>query len=185
MSTFLATCPFTKVDSLRRIVKGPGLRPEMRDRQKTIVGADVIEEIAHKFAMDLAAAKATAGVMHDDFTGKTQIVETYITDFELNYPLALTEAEAAKVEANPEKFAKSIKRVVTKVTNDADKTVGEVVGSTKNAETETIEYFSIIPAGSWMLAMKIHDDATWERVLKGELRGFSIGGDAKAVFEDE
>lgn len=172
MPAFLATCPFTKVDSLRRIVKGPGLRPEMRDRQKTIVGADVIEEIAHKFVMDLAAAKATAGVMHADFTGKTQIVESYITDFELNYPLTLTEAEAAKVEADPEKFAKSIKRVVTKVAKDA-------------GEETRIEYFSIIPAGSWMLAMKVHDDVTWERVLKGELRGFSIGGDAKAIFEDE
>jgi len=31
----------------------------------------------------------------------------------------------------------------------------------------------------WVIAMKIHDDATWQRVKDGELSAFSIGGTAK------
>lgn len=33
--------------------------------------------------------------------------------------------------------------------------------------------------GTWMLASRILDDETWEKVKKGELRGFSIGGIAR------
>lgn len=31
-----------------------------------------------------------------------------------------------------------------------------------------------IPKGTWMLGSKVQDDATWQKVLKGELTGFSI-----------
>ena len=31
----------------------------------------------------------------------------------------------------------------------------------------------------WVIAMKIHDDAVWQRVKSGELRAFSIGGQAE------
>lgn len=34
----------------------------------------------------------------------------------------------------------------------------------------------------WYIGMKIHDDALWQRVKKGEMKGFSIGG--TAVLED-
>jgi len=33
-----------------------------------------------------------------------------------------------------------------------------------------------LPAGTWTMAVKVHDDATWERVTGGELSGFSIMG---------
>lgn len=31
----------------------------------------------------------------------------------------------------------------------------------------------------WIVGMKVHDDAVWERVRAGEFSGFSIGGRAK------
>ena len=31
----------------------------------------------------------------------------------------------------------------------------------------------------WVVALKVHDDETWERVKSGELKAFSIGGRAK------
>lgn len=34
---------------------------------------------------------------------------------------------------------------------------------------------------AWVIGMKVHDDATWERVKKGELKAFSIGGKGKRV----
>ncbi len=37
-----------------------------------------------------------------------------------------------------------------------------------------------IRKGTWMLVVKIHDDALWERVKSGELTGFSMGGRAQA-----
>ena len=33
----------------------------------------------------------------------------------------------------------------------------------------------------WLIAVKVHDDATWDRMKKGEFTGFSIGGRAKKV----
>lgn len=37
-----------------------------------------------------------------------------------------------------------------------------------------------LPAGTWVLATKIRDDAVWKRVEKGELTGYSIMGVARA-----
>lgn len=34
---------------------------------------------------------------------------------------------------------------------------------------------------AWVIGMKVHDDNTWSRVKKGELRAFSIGGKGKRV----
>lgn len=32
----------------------------------------------------------------------------------------------------------------------------------------------------WVVALKVHDDETWDRVKSGELKAFSIGGRAKS-----
>jgi hypothetical protein len=34
------------------------------------------------------------------------------------------------------------------------------------------------PYEAWLIAVKVHDDATWDMVKKGELKDFSIGGQA-------
>lgn len=34
----------------------------------------------------------------------------------------------------------------------------------------------LIPAGSWIMATKVFDDALWERIENGEITGMSIGG---------
>lgn len=35
--------------------------------------------------------------------------------------------------------------------------------------------------GAWVMGMRINDPDVWDRVLKGELTGFSIGGTAERV----
>lgn len=40
---------------------------------------------------------------------------------------------------------------------------------------------TILPAGTWILTVHVLDDATWARVLSGELRGFSIGGKGRRI----
>lgn len=40
-----------------------------------------------------------------------------------------------------------------------------------------------VPAGSWFLTLKIHDDKTWERVKKGELQGFSVTAISKEIAD--
>lgn len=49
--------------------------------------------------------------------------------------------------------------------------------------------FDNMPLGSWFGVYKVNDDKTWERIKKGELRGFSIAGDfinkAKPVKNEE
>lgn len=37
----------------------------------------------------------------------------------------------------------------------------------------------VIPVGTWMIAVKVLDDAIWARVVSGELKGFSIAGVAR------
>ena len=34
--------------------------------------------------------------------------------------------------------------------------------------------------GSWVITVKVHDDGLWDRIKKGEITGFSIGGSAKS-----
>lgn len=36
-----------------------------------------------------------------------------------------------------------------------------------------------VPKGSWVMKVKVLDDEVWQKVLKGEIRGFSIGGRAR------
>lgn len=33
-----------------------------------------------------------------------------------------------------------------------------------------------VPEGTWMITMKVHNDAVWEKVKKGDVNGFSIEG---------
>ncbi|MGE0327859.1 MAG: XkdF-like putative serine protease domain-containing protein [Polyangiaceae bacterium] len=44
---------------------------------------------------------------------------------------------------------------------------------------------STVKKGTWMLAVRVLSDELWERVKGGELTGFSIGGSARRVPEDE
>jgi hypothetical protein len=37
-------------------------------------------------------------------------------------------------------------------------------------------YEMSLPVGTWMIAMKVDNDETWEKVKKGEFKGFSIEG---------
>ena len=37
----------------------------------------------------------------------------------------------------------------------------------------------------WLIAVKVHDDDTWDRMKKGEFTGFSIGGRARKVRLDD
>lgn len=42
-------------------------------------------------------------------------------------------------------------------------------------ELTAVDGFTVkLPAGTWMLATKVYSDEAWQRVLKGELSGFSI-----------
>lgn len=38
-----------------------------------------------------------------------------------------------------------------------------------------------IKEGTWIMVVKIDDDATWDRVKRGDLTGFSIGGFSKRI----
>lgn len=40
-----------------------------------------------------------------------------------------------------------------------------------------------VAKGTWLLAVRVHSDELWERVKRGELTGFSIGGSARRVPE--
>jgi hypothetical protein len=39
----------------------------------------------------------------------------------------------------------------------------------------------IDPEGSWVLATKITDDVVWNKIVKGEITGYSVGGRGKRV----
>lgn len=42
---------------------------------------------------------------------------------------------------------------------------------------------TILPAGTWVLASKVLDEATWDRIEKGELTGYSVMGIRRATLE--
>lgn len=91
-----------KVDDDLRILKGPVLRPEIRDRQGTVVSGKVIREAAHDFALRLNAEKdgTGPGFMHRDFKRKLGIVETWLLDKDEWYPrgeLSDSDVQAAKL----------------------------------------------------------------------------------------
>lgn len=89
MDHFTHVVSICKVDSTRRVVKGPVLRPEIRDRQGTIMSADVILDAAHDFLSRLNADQdpSTPGFMHKEFNRDLVIVESYITDQDQEYDL--------------------------------------------------------------------------------------------------
>lgn len=152
--------PIVKVDEEKRIIKGPVLRPEIRDRQKSIIGAEEIEQAAHSFLNRLnkgneAGPATRSGLMHKEFDHDIDIVESYITDFDLTYSIDHRERKLAAIETG---MAKQ---------DDPD---GDV----------DVE----LPAGTWMMAMKVTDDEVWKGVLNGTFKGFSMGGFANAVYED-
>lgn len=37
----------------------------------------------------------------------------------------------------------------------------------------------LVPAGAWVMTMKVLDDKVWDQIKKGKLTGFSIGGKAR------
>lgn len=39
----------------------------------------------------------------------------------------------------------------------------------------------IDPEGSWVLATKINDDVVWDKIVKGEITGYSVGGKGKRI----
>ena len=41
-----------------------------------------------------------------------------------------------------------------------------------------------IKKGSWVMSSKILDDKIWDQIKKGELTGYSIGGQGFATYED-
>lgn len=148
-------CTICKIDTERRIIKGPVLRPEIRDRQGTIISKEVIEETAHDFAVRLNE-ETGPGFMHEEFDRGIQIVETWITDVELRYPMEMRDA--------------------IKLCKDEPQLVQKVAGG----DQEEI----VIPVGTWMIAMRVLDDDIWQGVLNGTYKGFSIGGKANIVYEE-
>ena len=138
MSEFSKTVSICKVDSERRVVKGPVLRPEIRDRQGTIMGTDIIIDAAHDFVARLSSKDdpTVPGFMHKEFNRDLSIVESYITERDETYELSETEK-------------------------------------------------TLVPAGSWMMAIKVNDDKIWEGVKNGTFKGFSIGGRARLQYEAE
>ena len=89
MSEFTKTVSICKVDSKRQVVKGPVLRPEIRDRQGTIMDEDIITDAAHDFVARLASDSdpTTPGFMHQEFNRDLVIVESYITERGEEYEL--------------------------------------------------------------------------------------------------
>ena len=156
--------PVCKIDSELRIVKGPALRPEMRDRQGSIISQKVIQDAAHDFTARLNATKGGSkpGFMHSDFSRKLEIVESYVTDHDLTY--ALNE-QLQKIHA-----AVPVEGLVKK-------------SAAEDGEVEKV--FASIPAGSWILAFKVHDDEIWQGILDGTFKGFSIGGRCTIKYEEE
>ncbi len=90
MSKFSKTISICKVDAERRVVKGPVLRPEVRDRQGTIMSADIIVDAAHDFVARLADKQdpSMPGFMHKEFNRDLVIVESYVTERDEIYKLS-------------------------------------------------------------------------------------------------
>lgn len=155
---FSLRVPFVKLNEAKRITKGPVLRPEIRDRQNSIVSADEIEQAAHSFVRRLNKGDATGpatgpGLMHTDFKDiGIHIVESWITDFAITYS-----PDNRLVRASAE-YADLI-----------NKTSGNIE----------------IPADSWMMAMYCESDDVWKGVVNGTFKGYSIGGYAVRVYDEE
>ncbi len=89
MQKFSLTCRILKTIDDQRIAKGPVLRPEVRDRQKSVVSAEEIQQAAHEFMIGLRKGETTSGYMHRDFHKADErfpVVESYITEVDLVVP---------------------------------------------------------------------------------------------------
>lgn len=149
MERFSLTQTITKIDEELRIVKGPVLRPGIRDRQGSTVSEKVIREAAHEFMIRYREGETGSGFMHKDFENRHkrfQIVESYVLDVEYVVP----RTERALVD-----------------------------GAVPEAGADDI----VVPAGSWVMAVKVNDDDVWKMVKSGTVKGFSIGGTARQVPE--
>lgn len=136
-----------KVDTALRLIKGPLLRPGIRDRQGSMVSKAEIRQAAHDFMIRYRKGETTTGFMHNDFEAADErfpMVELWITDTDMTIPR--TERLLVKGESGE----------------------GDI----------------FVPAGSLMAAIKVNDDKAWDLVLKGVLKGFSIGGWARVVPTD-
>lgn len=70
------------------------------------------------------------------------------------------------------------KRRTTSVTLDHEKDANDIsvieswIIASKN--DKSVDYGFDLPIGTWMIAMKVNDDETWNRIKNGELKGFSV-----------
>jgi len=51
-----------------------------------------------------------------------------------------------------------------------------LIESVITSDRVALKGFEDVPEGSWVIGMKVENDAVWESIKKGELRGFSIEG---------
>jgi hypothetical protein len=81
--------PIMKTSDAQRVVKGPVLRPDIEDRQGSVISAMDIEEAAHRFMLKYVEGNATTGFMHRDFDrarSRFPVVESYVTTIEETIP---------------------------------------------------------------------------------------------------
>ena len=78
-----------KIDSALRVIKGPLLRPGIRDRQGSMVSREVILAAGHDYMLRYRKGETTTGFMHKDFEDADErfpLVELYITDVDMTIP---------------------------------------------------------------------------------------------------
>ena len=79
------------------------------------------------------------------------------------------------------KFMKEARTNATNQDHQEDNAAGAyvyeswLVEDPENDKANT-KYGFNVPAGTWMVSMKVDDKETWKRVKSGELRGFSVEG---------
>ena len=72
-----------------RLVKGPVLRPDIRDRQGTTVSRSEIQQAAYNFMKRYREGDTTLGFMHKDFFDADKrftLVECYVLDVDYTVP---------------------------------------------------------------------------------------------------
>lgn len=79
------------------------------------------------------------------------------------------------------KFMKEARTNATNQDHQEDNAAGAYVYESwlvEDPETDkaNTKYGFNVPAGTWMVSMKVDDKETWKRVKNGELRGFSVEG---------
>lgn len=50
---------------------------------------------------------------------------------------------------------------------------------------KSYKYGFNLPIGTWYVSYKINDDASWEKIKNGEIRGFSLAGDFVEKLADQ